>query len=160
MPNQSTPTTTNRGYKKPGNTAENQYGFLVGRISDAIDAIDADVHGNVTDLTALTARVTTNEGDITTLENGLAAEIVNRSDGDLNLEFTKVSNTYVYDGSGRVTSYVSGNKTVSNITYNGTNGRVESWREVITLDAGDVTRDYTVTYNGNGDVTAIAFTTP
>lgn len=118
----------------------------VQNIVDAQDVINDDVQSDLT----------TVQADIDVLGTDLATVNTARIDGDKNTEFSKVDSSITRDGGGRITGIVEGNKTTSLITYN-VDGTINTWREVITLSTGAVTRNWTATYSG-GYYTGKTFT--
>lgn len=166
MVNTSTPSTANRGYRKPGDPAENWQSFIVTRLGLGFDDVDADVEAIETrvtdseaDITNLDADLTTAETDIDNLETGAATEATTRSDNDISLEFSPVVSSVTRDGSGKITGLVSGNVTVSSIVRDG-DGKISTWTETATLSGGAEVRNYTLSRDGNGKPDGVSYVNP
>lgn len=166
MVNQSTPSTSNRGYRKPGDPTENWQSFIVTRLGLGFDDIDTDVDAiesrvtdNEADITTLDGRLDTAESDINTLESGVATEAITRSDNDITQEFSPVISSVTRDGSGKITGLTSGNVAISSIVRDG-DGKISTWTETATLSGGSEVRNYTLSRDGNGKPNGVSYVNP
>lgn len=109
----------------------------VNTILEAQDTVNEDVE----------AELDTIRADIAVVETDIATVNTARIDGDKSAEFTKLINsiTRTFD-TNQITGAIEGNKTTSLITRN-VDGTLNTWREVITLSTGTITRNYTANYN-------------
>lgn len=129
-------------------------------IHDFTLAVDSDINTILEDQDTVNNDVQSDldtiRADIIVAENDIETVNTARIDGDKTTEFTKIASAITRDGQDRITAATEGNKVTSLVTFNG-DGTINTWREVITLSTGIVTRDYTAAYT-DGLCTGVTFT--
>jgi hypothetical protein len=110
MVNQSTPSSPNRNYAKPGTWDENTFRFNLERIADGIDDIDtdvqsivnstaADIQDVVDDLTAAEGNITALDGRLDSVETDITA-LKSKQAVEKTINFTTQNNGEYIIGTG------------------------------------------------------------
>jgi hypothetical protein len=139
MVNSSTPVSTNRGYRKPGDGNENTIKFNNPRIQGAIDDIDSDVHTQVgridtleTEQSSQGTRIGDLETDVTNIDGDIVSiesDITNLQNLKREIQSSPTVTPAVYDEDGNLTTYEDGQSRFQNAVY--TEGRLDSYEQVV-----------------------------